>query len=269
MALTGAKWSKLPPGPSYDLTPLAQRGVVWVASSRNDIYGLHRAKNTSEAGWNGYSLSTSGFGVKYSATASAGQTFGTIQPLSSSAAASFLVVAKPSSESTVRAAFSQRTGTGNAPQYSVLFNSNINVGVNTGSVVFLGRDNAANNRGLQADSQFDGSEHVWCGSINTGTQYIFRDGVSQSLATNTALSGTMTDSAQQLRIGNFADYTTTGNQTTAPLLLVVSWPFDIGKEWAQRLSVDPFGLIFRRKQIATVFSGFAANADVFQGQACL
>ena len=177
-----------------------------------------------------------------------------------------LVVAHPTSEATKRIAFSQKILGFFQTQVSLGFNVGDTLTTEADSVTLYTRNTSAYSSNARATSQIDGNAHCWVVSNSTTGGAMYRDGVPQTLATNTPMTeGTFYESTSTTAVGNLynADFTT---RFPYPLFLVVAWPRFLPLAEQQFLSANPwqvFAPIKRTFGRSAAAAGFTFKSRYF------
>ena len=237
-------WTQQPQYPvTINRKLIGKNATVWLSRERN-ILDLRGQKILgTEGSFNGQTISNGrGYfarGVKWTDVSGSGVDFAVNTPFTSNTAYCALVVAAPVAAADNMIAFSQRDD--NSPYY--WFNVNFNhdgSGQNSGYIAM--HTGISSTTTIAAASQFDGRLHAW-GFKNTtvaNSGRIFRDGLRQTLSTETNVSGTLIGGTTRFRVGNLADSTSSGFTCTDPLVLVVMWSEDIPDSLLQSLSLNPW-----------------------------
>lgn len=221
--------------------PAAQNAVIWTPWSPSILYG-NRIVYGTEASIAGMSPTKAGVGRRWSRVGNAGVSFGVKQIITQNTGMTALVVAAPVNAAAMKCAFSQRIGSGAFTQTDVVFNASDDaLTASAGAFTLLNYHNG--NAVVRATGQTDGAIHSWVASNSTTAGYLYRDGVPQTLGTNSR-SSTLVNTSQELRIGNLAADSSANYAHDDPLLLVVIWDRQLPQELARELSANPWQ-IFR------------------------
>lgn len=199
-----------------------------------------------------------GAGLTFSDVAGAGVDFADLFNFVPAGAFSFLVVAAPVSQSRISILASHRGNVG-LPQISISANANQNNAVEAGTLAIRCLNNANVVQSIRMQSQCDGLAHAWAGYHNSSsTGKGWRDGVQQTLVTTASISGDYV-TAKQFRVGNFANYTSTGFNSVEPVSLVVMWPRQMPDALLKQLSARPESVFMpHRKPFLGLPASFSA-----------
>lgn len=204
-------------------------------------------------------IGASGDGItrRWTSVAQSGIDFGVNPLITQSNGISALVIGAPAT-GTSRCIVSQRLTATPTVGLDLLYNDDGQGGGSSGSIAL--RTYAAGYKAVSATSQVDGTRHVWVLSNSAGTGFVLRDGVEQTLASNTRLSGTSAELTQQLRVGNFADFAPSGFQTSESISLVIVWDRALTVTEARKIAANPWQIFKPEERV--VFAAGPPSPDV-------
>ncbi len=204
-------------------------------------------------------VGASGDGItrRWTAVANAGVDFGVQQLITQSGGISALVIGAPAT-GTSRFIVSQRLTAASTIALELLYNDDGQGGGTSGSIALRGYD--AGYKAVSATSQVDGTRHVWVLCNSTDTGFILRDGVEQTLASNTRLAGTITGTSQKLRVGNAADLAVSGSQTSESISLIIVWDRALTVTEARKIAANPWQIFKPEERV--VFAAGPLSPDV-------
>lgn len=192
-----------------------------------------------------------GRGARWVNTTSGGVSFVGVQPLKPTTGVSFLVIAQPPNSTDFSTYFSQRLLASTTPSIQLSCNIFPSGSAEAGTILLRMVNSAAANCSMRALNQTDGELHVWTGYHNdASTGKMWRDGIAQTVTNTNPISGTFTDSTQEVRIGNAAAVTTTGSVVDHPFLAVIMWPRQVDDTLLQMLGRNPTLAFMQAKRSA-------------------